>query len=160
MKPLWAPWRMEFITKPKKRGCVFCALLKESKDRKNLIFLRKPDVFAILNKYPYNSGHAMVVPNAHASTLKALKDPVRHQMIDTTSEVVSSLQKLYEPNGFNIGMNLGLAGGAGIADHIHMHIIPRWHGDTNFMPILSETKAIPEHLAATFDKLFDYFKKR
>ena len=160
MKSLWAPWRMEFILEPKKPGCVFCTLPKETDDRKNLIIWRRQNVFAILNKYPYNTGHVMVVPNTHAATLKTLDTPVLSQLMETTSEVISALEHIYEPNGFNIGMNLGLAGGAGIADHIHMHVIPRWHGDTNFMPILSETKAIPQHLAVTFDKFSEYFKKR
>jgi ATP adenylyltransferase len=160
MKPLWAPWRMEFITSEKSGGCVFCELPKETEDKKNLIVSRGNHVFVILNKFPYNLGHLMVVPYQHTSDFKSLSSDQLAEMMQESQRVVEVLTEVYRPEGFNLGMNLGQAGGAGIRDHLHLHVVPRWNGDTNFMPVLAETKGMPEHLQTCFDKCFDAFRRR
>lgn len=160
MKPLWAPWRMQYLVQKKKtRGCIFCALLKAGNDRKNLIIWRRKEVYVVLNKYPYNNGHVMVIPHFHAANLPDIPRQALKDMWLTTKDVVRGLTSVYKPDGFNVGMNLGNAGGAGIAEHLHLHVIPRWMGDTNFMPILCETKALPQHLLASFDQLHEYFRR-
>lgn len=162
-KPLWAPWRMEFLTDPKSAGtpggCVFCSLLAEKEDRKNLILHRSEQAFVILNKFPYNNGHLMIVPNRHLADYAALTDGELTEMNRLSKHVVRSLTESYAPQGFNLGMNLGAAAGAGIRDHLHLHVVPRWVGDTNFMPVLAETKAMPQHLLASYDQLHGYFEK-
>lgn len=155
---MWAPWRMEFITdKTKPEGCVFCTLLKEKEDKKNLILHRGEKVFVILNKYPYNNGHLMVVPYKHTANLNELSAEESKALMHITTFTVEALKKSYKPEGFNLGMNLGASGGAGIREHLHMHIVPRWVGDTNFMPIIAETKSMPQHLEASFDELKPIF---
>jgi len=161
MKPLWAPWRMEFITSDKKPGsCVFCDLPKETEDRKNLILYRGQKVFVILNKFPYNLGHMMVVPYEHTHEFRSLNGEQLSEMTEEAQKVIDVLTEVYRPEGFNIGMNLGQAAGAGIKDHLHLHLVPRWNGDTNFMPVISETKGMPEHLMTCFDKCFDAFRRK
>ncbi len=162
LKQLWAPWRMEYLEdhqKGKTRGCVFCDLPREKEDRKNLIVHRGERVFVILNRYPYNNGHVMVVPNTHVADLSLLPDEELSEMTQMCREVVKALKETYQAPGFNLGMNLGEAGGAGIRDHLHMHVVPRWVGDTNFMPVLADTKSMPQHLLTSFDQIHDYFKK-
>lgn len=159
IKKLWAPWRMEFIREKKsdKKRCVFCAALKSSDDRENLILHRAKHSFVILNKYPYNNGHLMVVPNRHTAQWESLAAETSREVMRLTQEAVVALKKVHNPQGFNMGMNLGAAAGAGILDHLHFHIVPRWTGDTNFMPVLSETRCMPQHLMATYDELFNAF---
>lgn len=161
MKPLWAPWRMEFITSEKKEGCcVFCDLPKENEDKKNLILHRGEKVFVILNKFPYNLGHMMVVPYEHTNRFETLKKEQLLEMMEETQRVIGILTEIYRPEGFNTGMNLGQAAGAGIKEHLHFHIVPRWNGDTNFMPVLAETKGMPEHLQTCFDKCFEVYRRK
>ncbi len=153
---------MEYIAghlKENKQGCVFCSLPKEKDDRNNLIVHRAERVFVILNKFPYNSGHLMVVPNAHVSDLNLLDDETLTDLTKMTRHGVQALKEKYQAEGFNIGMNLGQAGGAGIKDHLHMHVVPRWVGDTNFMPVIGEVKSMPQHLLTTFDQIHDYFRR-
>lgn len=157
--PLWAPWRMEFIDGEKPQGCVFCVLPREKDDRKNLIVHRGEQAFVILNKFPYNSGHLMVVPNVHESDYTALKPEVMTEMNLLTQQALRALKGAFGPEGYNLGMNLGAAAGAGIKDHLHLHIVPRWVGDTNFMPVIGETKCMPQHLLTTYDKLAENFRK-
>jgi ATP adenylyltransferase len=159
-RPLWAPWRMEFIDAPKSQGCIFCdfpALEGEANDRRNLIAHRSARSFAILNRFPYNSGHVMVVPRAHVARLEDLGPEDWADLHDELRRAVAAVRRAYRPDGFNVGMNLGKVAGAGIADHLHYHVVPRWGGDTNFMPVLGDTKVMVEHLDATWQKIRDAF---
>ena len=152
---------MEFITSDKKSGgCVFCDLPKESQDKKNLIIHRATKVFVILNKFPYNLGHMMVVPFEHTHEFNKLSTEQLVEMTSEAQKVVDVLSEVYKPDGFNMGMNLGQAAGAGIKDHLHWHVVPRWNGDTNFMPVLGETKGMPEHLQTCFDKCFEVYRRK
>ena len=161
MKQLWAPWRMEFITSDKKVGeCVFCDLPKETEDKKNLILYRGKKVFVILNKFPYNLGLMMVVPFQHTHEFSKLNPEQLSEMSSEAQRIVEVLSEVYRPDGFNMGMNLGQAAGAGIKDHLHWHVVPRWNGDTNFMPVLSETKGMPEHLQTCFEKCFEVYRRK
>lgn len=162
MKQLWAPWRMEFLTDPKKGkpgGCVFCDLVAENEDEKNLILHRGEKVFVILNKYPYNNGHLMVIPYRHIADLTQVPDDEMNAIGQMSKHAVKALQETYKPEGFNLGMNLGASGGAGIKEHLHMHVVPRWVGDTNFLPVLADAKSMPQHLSASYDQLVDYFRR-
>lgn len=156
MKQLWAPWRMDYILKEKEEGCFFCLPLKRQRDRETLILHRGKKAFVMMNKYPYNNGHLMIVPYRHCKDVESL---TRSEFIELFKLLQMSLQILktsLSPQGFNIGINIGKAGGAG-EDHLHIHIVPRWAGDTNFMPILGETKVVPEYLAKTYQKLRSAF---
>lgn len=158
MKILWAPWRMDYIEAPQKKDCIFCDKPKESSDKENYILYKGKLSFVMMNIYPYNNGHLMVSPYKHVSSLLDLE---REDLIDLTLLTQASLQvleKAFKPDGFNVGINIGKSAGAGFADHIHIHIVPRWSGDTNFMPVLSETKVMPEHLDSTYKKLLPLFK--
>lgn len=159
MEPLWAPWRMEFIEGKKESGCVFCRVLNDSKDRDNLVIMRGTDAYVILNKYPYNNGHLMVVPNQHTNDFAALTQIQMTEMNAMAQRCVRILKNVLGAQGFNLGMNLGEAAGAGIKEHLHLHVVPRWVGDTNFMPVLSETKSMPQHLLASYDHLFEHFRR-
>jgi ATP adenylyltransferase len=155
---LWAPWRMEYIgsaRKGKDEGCLFCEKPKEGDDEKALIVARSEKSFAILNKFPYNSGHLMVAPFRHVGELEEVKDDESLDMQQLLQRCIEALEGAMRPEGFNVGMNLGLVAGAGIPDHLHWHVVPRWNGDTNFMPVVGETKVLPELLAATHRKLRD-----
>lgn len=159
IKQLWAPWRMDFITDSKKaEGCVFCTLVKEKDDRKNLILYRSEKVFVILNKYPYNNGHLMIVPYTHTAELSSLSEKESSDLMEFGRIAVELLKKRYKPEGFNLGMNLGASAGAGIRDHLHLHVVPRWNGDTNFMPVVADTKSMPQHLDASFEALSTLFR--
>lgn len=154
MKKHWAPWRMAFILGPKGKGCIFCKLPKGKKeDRKNLILFRGRYHYLILNRFPYNNGHLMVVPYRHLRDLSKLTHSENAELMELTGVATKALEKTFKPQGFNLGMNLGEAGGAGIRGHLHLHVVPRWKGDTNFMPLLADTKVLVEHLESTFDRL-------
>jgi ATP adenylyltransferase len=152
---LWAPWRLEFIHAPKPEGCIFCRFPAEpeANDRKNLVVHRTARSFAVLNRYPYNSGHLMVIPRGHVADLDALSPEELHDLHEELRRAARVLRAAYRPEGMNIGMNLGRAAGAGIADHLHYHLVPRWAGDTNFMPVLADTRVIVEHLDGTWQRL-------
>ena len=158
MKQLWAPWRMEYVNSEKSDECIFCSLSKESNDAKNYILHRGQSVFIIMNIFPYNSAHLMVSPFQHIGCLTKLNVAESKEMTQLTHRCIEILRAAINPDGFNIGYNIGKAGGAGYDEHIHCHIVPRWIGDTNFMPVLAETKVHPEHLKATYNKLLPYFK--
>jgi len=162
-KQLWAPWRMEYIAETQKKDnkvpCLFCTLRKSSDDRNNLVVHRGERNYVVLNKYPYNNGHLMVVPHAHVARLEDLPHEELTEMAVMTKKAVRAIEGVYKAAGFNIGMNIGEAGGAGIKEHIHQHIVPRWVGDTNFMPVLSDTKSMPQHLMKSYDLLFAYFQE-
>jgi ATP adenylyltransferase len=160
-KQLWAPWRMEYLKDHGKeeQGCVFCVLPAKDEDRENLIAHRAKHCFVILNRYPYNNGHLMVVPNRHVANFDLLPDEELIEMTLVAKKSAKVLENAYHAEGFNLGMNLGVAGGAGIRDHMHLHIVPRWVGDTNFMPVIAETKSMPQHLLTSYDQIYDYFRR-
>ena len=158
MEQLWAPWRMELIEKgAKPSGCIFCDLPKASDDRNNLILGRTKHSFAILNRFPYNNGHLMVVPARHVADLGALSAEEYGELTEALRVAVRLVGRAYKAQGYNVGMNLGQVAGAGIADHLHWHVVPRWNGDTNFMPVLGDTKVMIEHLLAGWDRLRPIF---
>jgi ATP adenylyltransferase len=148
---------MDYILQKKKKGCIFCIKPKQGEDEKNLILWRGNYTFVIMNKFPYNNGHLMVVPKRHCIELDQLGDEEIHELSSVLKASLKVLKGCLHPHGFNLGMNIGKAGGAG-EEHIHFHILPRWAGDTNFMPVLSETKIIPEYLDRTYQKLRTAFK--
>lgn len=154
---LWAPWRMEYILGEKESGCIFCTRINQDSDKENLILLRGKNNFVIMNKYPYNNGHLMVVPNRHTSEFDSLSDPEKLEMMNLVSKSMNVLKKTVNPDGFNVGMNIGKIAGAGIDDHLHFHIVPRWAADTNFMPVVGQTKVISEELGETWDRLKEGF---
>ena len=159
---LWAPWRLEFIEAAKPKGCIFCefpAQEGEEHDRRNLVVHRSARSFTVLNRFPYNSGHVMVIPRAHLASLDALDPDGFHDLHDELRLTARVVSAVYRPEGMNVGMNLGRVAGAGIADHLHYHVVPRWAGDTNFMPVLSDTRVMIEHLDATWQKLRAGFEK-
>jgi ATP adenylyltransferase len=160
MENLWAPWRAEYIDtcgKPPK-GCIFCARKKQKKDRENLILFRGKNVFVIMNKYPYNNGHLMVVPYHHTGDIRKLTRKENCELWETVILCRKVLEKAFCPHGYNIGMNLGRVAGAGIDTHCHAHIVPRWNGDTNFMPVFGKVKVISEELDKTYERLAGLFK--
>ncbi len=153
MDKLWAPWRKKVIYNFKPKGCIFCLLPKEKKDSKNYIFERRRDSFAMLNLYPYNNGHLLVAPYRHVGSLERLAPKDVSALLTHVQSCQKLLRKLLKPEGFNIGINEGRVAGAGFKDHLHIHIVPRWNGDTNFMPVFSETKVISESLSEIYRRL-------
>jgi ATP adenylyltransferase len=146
----FTPWRMAYIKGPHDEGCVLCQLPAEQDDEKNLVLLRGERCYVLLNLYPYNNGHVMVAPYAHVADLGELEPATASELMALTQRCIRALRRAYTPQAFNIGMNLGRVAGAGIADHLHMHIVPRWQGDMNFMPLIGGTKMIPEALDDTY----------
>lgn len=164
MKNLWAPWRAEYIycaggNKPSKdkRHCLFCRLQRETDDRANLILCRGRLAFVVMNRFPYNNGHLMVAPYRHADTLEKLTADEMAEAMALVQRALAVLRGAFKPHGFNVGANLGQVAGAGVAGHVHIHVVPRWNGDTNFMPALAATKVISQHLEDTFDRLLGGF---
>jgi ATP adenylyltransferase len=157
-RPLWAPWRIEYIRSEKDNGCFLCDLFADTKDRENLLLLRGDTCAIVMNRYPYTSGHLMVAPYRHVAELADLTDEEAQELHKLTVKATAVLRELMNPEGFNIGINLGAAAGAGLKDHLHRHIVPRWVGDTNFMPVLSGSHVMPESLLATYDLLVPKFK--
>jgi len=153
MEYLWAPWRIEYIKKADEVGCIFCRKPTEENDAANYILHRGQYNFIIMNSYPYNSGHLMIAPYRHVANLDELTDEELNEHFRMVSRVVTVLKQVFKADGFNIGMNLGRVAGAGIDKHIHTHIVPRWAGDTNFMPVIADTKVINEALEETYKKL-------
>ena len=151
-KILWAPWRMEYILGEKEKECIFCTKAKEESDQENLILHRGEYCYVIMNKYPYNNGHLMVVPYRHFSEFELLNDSESLEMMRLVSKCMAILRETFSAEGFNIGMNDGKVAGAGIEEHLHFHIVPRWGGDTNFMPVVSKTKVISEDLEDTWER--------
>ncbi len=162
MDVLWSPWRYGYIksgeTAAGQKDCVFCGVLSNAaSDQENFILHRAEYNFVILNIYPYISGHLMVVPYAHIADLDAAEKKATDELMDLTKRCQTALRKVYQPHGFNLGMNFGKAAGAGVAEHFHLHILPRWVGDANFMTAIGETRTIPETLQTTYEKLDGYF---
>jgi ATP adenylyltransferase len=161
MQRLWTPWRRAFVegaADNSPNACFLCALPAAHDDRANHILTRSESVYVLLNRYPYNTGHLMVAPYAHTGDLANLDGSIAGDLMRVTQRSVAALQRAYQPDGFNVGMNLGKAAGAGVPDHLHVHVVPRWNGDTNFMPVLSETKVLPETLDQTYERLEPYFR--
>lgn len=154
MDRIWTPWRMKYIQENQPEDeCIFCLAAKSNEDEENLVFHRGKHVFMILNRYPYTSGHVMSVPYAHEARLHNLTEAARGEMMELVSLSVQVLQSVYAPDGFNVGLNLGEMAGAGVADHLHTHIVPRWGGDTNFMTSVGGTRVLPETLSETYQRV-------
>jgi len=153
MEHIWTPWRIEYIESEKTGGCILCEKPGEDRDDDNLILYRGGSNFVMLNRYPYNPYHLMVAPYRHVSALDELTDDERHEHFDIVSRSVAIIKKEFNPQGFNLGINLGRAAGAGIADHLHTHIVPRWQGDSNFMTVMADVRIVPEALAESYRRL-------
>jgi ATP adenylyltransferase len=154
-KPLWAPWRLEYIQSADEQGgCVFC-LAREGDDEEKLVVRRGERAFALLNRFPYASGHLMVAPKRHVGVYGELADDEVLEIHRLAAQGLEALGEVYGPEGYNLGWNLGRVAGAGVVDHVHLHVVPRWEGDTNFMPVLADVKVMPEHLAETRRRLAD-----
>ncbi len=159
VRNLWAPWRLEYILGKKQPGCIFCPEYHGQSDEERLILYRSGLVMVMMNKFPYNNGHLLVGPWRHISTLDELTADEERDLMDWVKRSTRVLKKVICPDGFNIGLNIGREAGAGYAEHIHFHIVPRWRGDTNFMAVLDEVRSIPEHLKQSYSKLLPYFRK-
>lgn len=156
MDKLWAPWRDEYIStvETKKKECVFCKIRKQKKDKKNLILFRSSYCFAVLNLYPYNNGHILILPNRHVGDLDKLTQPEMTDFINLLKYAKSILTEVLKPAGYNIGMNLGRIAGAGVPGHVHFHLVPRWKGDVNFMPVVGSTKVISQSLKELYQQVY------
>jgi len=152
---LWAPWRMTYVTTAgaPSTSCIFCGARDAGDDRRSLILCRSPRAFLILNAYPYASGHLMAVPARHVGGLEDSQDDEMTETMALLRQGVRALQTAYRPDGFNVGLNQGRVAGAGVLGHLHLHVVPRWNGDTNFMPVIGETRVLPESLEVTYDRL-------
>ncbi|MBI5297277.1 MAG: HIT domain-containing protein [Chloroflexi bacterium] len=158
MNHLWSPWRMKYIDNHNKEtGCVFCVAQAKADSAENLIAFRGERAYVILNRFPYTSGHLMVIPYDHVSNLEELDPATRAEMMELTSRCTTVLRGVYNPQGFNVGVNIGEAAGAGVLGHVHIHIVPRWAGDTNFMSALGETRVLPESLEDTYRRVCEAF---
>lgn len=158
-RPLWAPWRIEYITGPKGGECVFCAASAGRGEEAQRVLLRGAHCFTILNAFPYAPGHVMVAPHRHLAELEQLDEHESLEMMRHAQTMIRALREAMSPDGFNVGLNLGAVAGAGIADHLHLHVVPRWGGDTNFMPLLADTRVIPQALEATREALTEALAK-
>jgi ATP adenylyltransferase len=161
MKVLWAPWRMRYILSDEKdESCIFCPAKNGGNDEERLILHRGAMTVVMMNRFPYNNGHILVAPVRHVSGLEHLSNEETMDLMIMVQRSVESLREVMTPEGFNVGLNLGRVAGAGMEDHIHFHIVPRWNGDTNFMTVLGDVRVIPEHIRETYKKLSPYFKKQ
>lgn len=153
MKHLWTPWRMEYIRQARRAGCIFCELLEAQDDRESLILHRGEHAYLVLNKYPYNNGHLMAVPYRHADAPEDLSPEETCGLASIVVLGIRALRASMKPEGFNLGANIGRVAGAGVEGHFHVHLVPRWTGDTNYMPIIAEVRVIPQALCETYDQL-------
>ena len=153
MKRLWSPWRLEYILSEKSAGCIFCEKIAENNDQANYILHRGEKCYVMLNLYPYNNGHLMVIPYQHVPSPEQLEEDVLTEMMLMVSKGLQALRRAMNPDGFNVGINVGKAAGAGLEEHVHIHVVPRWKADTNFMPVFSHTRVIPELMDDTYQKL-------
>lgn len=147
--PLWAPWRVEYVTKPKTGTCVFCAAAAGAEDGDALVVERGELCFTMLNAFPYAAGHLMVSPYRHVGELEALTEQETSELMRSATDALGALRRVMNPAGFNVGLNLGRVAGAGFADHLHLHVVPRWEGDTSFMPVIADTRVVSQALADT-----------
>ena len=155
---LWTPWRLAYVSGGESAGCVFCAASKEA-DAAPLVVFRGATCFVILNLFPYNNGHLMVVPNRHVASLAETSADERSELMELTRVAEAALAEAYQPHGLNMGINLGKPAGAGVLGHLHMHVVPRWNGDTNFMTVVGQTRVLPEELPDTAAKLRPIFER-
>jgi ATP adenylyltransferase len=159
MKRIWSPWRSQFVqSKEKSKECIFCRALQEKDGVENLILFRNKRTFIILNRFPYTTGHVMVVPFDHKSSYELLDVETRSELMEMVNKATVVLRDVYQPEGFNVGANLGLPAGAGVASHVHFHIVPRWIGDANFMSTVGEVRVLPEELGETYRRLLAAWK--
>lgn len=155
MDHLWSPWRYRYVSSGASGdGCLFCRVIAQQDDKNNLVLLRAERNFVMLNRFPYTCGHLMIAPYAHVSTIEGADEAALSEMMALARRVEAVLRKAYHPDGLNLGMNIGRSAGAGIEQHIHMHVLPRWHGDVNFMTAIAETRVMPEDLETTYAKLW------
>jgi ATP adenylyltransferase len=154
---LWAPWRLDYIRGPKDDECIFCRAAESDDDEGNYVVHRGEHSFVILNAYPYNNGHVMVAPYAHEPSIEPLDDATTLEMTQLVKRSLAALRQAYRPEGFNIGINQGSAAGAGIEEHVHQHVVPRWGGDTNFMPVIGDLRVLPQALADSWRELRSVF---
>ena len=159
MKQLWCPWRLEYILGPKPDACVFCLPEGTEEDEERLVVYRGTWNFVILNKFPYNNGHIMVTPYRHVKDLDELEQAEAHELMDLLQLSSRALKAFCNPNGINIGLNMGQAAGAGIAEHLHFHLVPRWVGDSSFIAVMDEVRIVPQHLSKTYEGLLAVFKE-
>ena len=159
MQQLWAPWRINYIREQKEKGCIFCSKQKSTDDKNSLILSRGDHSFVLMNLYPYNNAHLLISPYEHVETTDKLDLETLNEIIWFANESMIILKENLKADGYNFGANIGSAGGAGIVDHIHFHVVPRWNGDTNFMPVISETKVQVQGLQETYDELKIHFDK-
>ena len=160
MDRLWTPWRFEYIrTAEKAASCVFCEILQEARDAANFVLFRGKHAFVLLNLFPYTSGHMMCVVNRHIASLGDARTEELHEIIELGRACENALRQEYSPNGYNLGFNLGRAAGAGVEHHLHMHVLPRWVGDSNFVSVVGETRVLPEELPASYQRLLPHFRK-
>ena len=157
MDTIWAPWRIEYIRESDTGGCFLCAALQSDDDADRLVLARSAHTFVIMNRYPYNNGHLMVVPHRHEGDIEALDDAVLAELMRETVRAKRALRRAMQPDGFNVGINLGRIAGAGLEEHLHVHIVPRWAADTNFMPVVADTKVVPQALKALYAELKPLF---
>lgn len=162
MEKLWAPWRVKYITKIAKghMGCIFCKIDKEKKDKKNFIVNRSKHAYSVLNIYPYNNGHMLIVSKRHVNDLSKLTKDARNDLLDLLESTKRLIEKVLGPGGFNIGINIGRIAGAGFPGHLHIHLVPRWRGDVNFMPVVGNTKVISQSLQELHKKLKNAHARR
>ena len=160
LQRLWTPWRAAYLNEPQPPGCFFCRLAAAdpAEDATNLVLFREASAYLLLNRFPYNSGHVMVAPRAHIGDFTSMAPDLVSALFLLTQRVMAVLIDEYHAHGFNIGLNLGSVAGAGVPDHLHVHVVPRWAGDTNYMPVIGETKVLPESLEQTYDRLRSYFQ--
>lgn len=162
MKTLWAPWRMQYLEEDPaaaKDACLFCPRIRDRRDPENLIVHRADRMIVFMNKFPYNNGHLLVMPLRHVGELDDLAESELYDLFEMTRLARRALDRVMKPHGYNIGLNLGKVAGAGVPDHLHVHVVPRWDGDTNFMPVLADVKVMPEHLSVTREKLAQAFSE-
>lgn len=157
MKQLWAPWRLEYIQGQPPDDCFLCAAAAGGDDAAVLVVHRGRHSFVLLNRFPYNAGHVMIVPNAHRARIADLDDVTALEVLRLVDQTIEVMDSVFHPDGYNVGLNLGRAAGAGVLDHVHVHVVPRWAGDTNFMPVLGDVKVMPEHLQTTRQHLAQAF---
>lgn len=153
MKELWAPWRIEYFKKTKEKGCFLCKAFAGKKDRDNLVLKRGKTCAVVINRYPYTGGHLMVAPFRHVASLEALKPKELAELMKLTTKAMKALKTCARPHGFNIGINIGAAAGAGLKDHLHIHIVPRWSGDTNFITVMADVRVVPQGLLEVWQQL-------
>jgi len=157
-KRLWAPWRLEYIKGPKDGECIFCVGPESGDDRAKYVVRRGEHCFTMLNAYPYNNGHLMVSPYRHVASIEELEGPELLELMTLTQESLGALRRAYAPEGFNLGVNQGKIAGAGVEHHVHLHVVPRWGADTNFMPVVGDTRVLPQSLEDSFDDLSKAFE--